>query len=210
VMEELIRGTDLSQAQTEELMEELLKDPNPSVIAAFLVLLRVKGETINEITGLASVMLRKAVPVRTVEGALDIVGTGGDGANTVNISTGACILAAACGASVAKHGSRSSSSACGSADVLETLGVAIDLGPEGVATCVKDVGVGFMLAPRYHPAMKLVAPVRKSLKVKTAFNILGPMLNPARAPHSIVGVYHENLVRKLQFCVTIVFGIFLL
>jgi anthranilate phosphoribosyltransferase len=210
VMEELIRGTDLSQEQTEELMEELLKDPNPSVIAAFLVLLRVKGETINEITGLASVMLRKAVPVHTVEGALDIVGTGGDGANTVNISTGACILAAACGASVAKHGSRSSSSACGSADVLETLGVAIDLGPEGVATCVKDVGVGFMLAPRYHPAMKLVAPVRKSLKVKTAFNILGPMLNPARAPHSIVGVYHENLVRKLQFCVTIVFGIFLL
>jgi anthranilate phosphoribosyltransferase len=205
VMEELIRGTDLSQEQTEELMEELLKDPNPSVIAAFLVLLRVKGETINEITGLASVMLRKAVPVRTVEGALDIVGTGGDGANTVNISTGACILAAACGASVAKHGSRSSSSACGSADVLETLGVAIDLGPKGVATCVKDVGVGFMLAPRYHPAMKLVAPVRKSLKVKTAFNILGPMLNPARAPHSIVGVYHENLVRKLQFCVTIVF-----
>ncbi|KAH9539273.1 hypothetical protein CY35_15G049500 [Sphagnum magellanicum] len=169
VMEELIRGTDLSQAQTEELMEELLKDPNPSVIAAFLVLLRVKGETINEITGLASVMLRKAVPVCTVEGALDIVGTGGDGANTVNISTGACILAAACGASVAK----------------------------GVATCVKDVGVGFMLAPRYHPAMKLVAPVRKSLKVKTAFNILGPMLNPARAPHSIVGVYHENLVEKM-------------
>ncbi|CAK9206209.1 unnamed protein product [Sphagnum troendelagicum] len=197
VMEELIRGTDLSQEQTEELMEELLKDPNPSVIAAFLVLLRVKGETIDEITGLASVMLRKAVPVRTVEGALDIVGTGGDGANTVNISTGACILAAACGASVAKHGSRSSSSACGSADVLETLGVAIDLGPEGVATCVKDVGVGFMLAPRYHPAMKLVAPVRKSLKVKTAFNILGPMLNPARAPHSIVGVYHENLVEKM-------------
>lgn len=142
-------------------------------------------------------MLSRAIPVRTVPGSLDIVGTGGDGANTVNISTGSCILAAACGAKVAKHGSRSSSSACGSADVLETLGVAIDLGPEGVAKCVEDVGVGFMFAPTYHPAMKVVAPVRRSLKIKTAFNILGPMLNPSRAPHSIVGVYHDNLVEKM-------------
>lgn len=197
VLEELIQGTDLTQAQTEEVMETLLADANPAVIGAFLALLRAKGETLDEVTGLASAMLSRAIPVRTIPGSLDIVGTGGDGANTVNISTGSCILAAACGAKVAKHGSRSSSSACGSADVLETLGVAIDLGPEGVAKCVEDVGVGFMFAPRYHPAMKAVAPVRKALKIKTAFNILGPMLNPARAPHSIVGVYHDNLVQRM-------------
>ncbi|KAG0587745.1 hypothetical protein KC19_2G188500 [Ceratodon purpureus] len=197
VLEELIKGTDLTQSQTEGVMETLLADANPAVIGAFLALLRAKGETIDEVTGLASAMLKRAVPVRTIPGSLDIVGTGGDGANTVNISTGSCILAAACGAKVAKHGSRSSSSACGSADVLETLGVAVDLGPEGVAKCVEDVGVGFIFAPRYHPAMKAVAPVRKSLKIKTAFNILGPMLNPSRAPHSIVGVYHENLVQRM-------------
>lgn len=197
VLEVLMQKTNLTQVQTEEVMETLLADANPAVIGAFLALLRAKGETLEEITGLASAMLRRAVPVRTVEGSLDIVGTGGDGANTVNISTGSCILAAACGAKVAKHGSRSSSSACGSADVLETLGVAVDLGPEGVAKCVEDVGMGFMFAPRYHPAMKAVAPVRKALKIKTAFNILGPMLNPSRAPHSIVGVYHENLVERM-------------
>jgi anthranilate phosphoribosyltransferase len=197
VLEELIQGTDLTQSQTEQVMETLLADANPAVIGAFLALLRAKGETLDEVTGLASAMLSRATPVRTVPGSLDIVGTGGDGVNTVNISTGSCILAAACGAKVAKHGSRSSSSACGSADVLEALGVVIDLGPEGVAKCVEDVGVGFMFAPRYHPAMKAVAPVRKSLKIKTAFNILGPMLNPARAPHSIVGVYHDNLVQRM-------------
>ncbi|XP_024400584.1 anthranilate phosphoribosyltransferase, chloroplastic [Physcomitrium patens] len=197
VLEQLIQGTNLTQAQTEEVMETLLADANPAIIGAFLALLRAKGETLDEVTGLASAMLSRAIPVRTVPGSLDIVGTGGDGANTVNISTGSCILAAACGAKVAKHGSRSSSSACGSADVLETLGVAIDLGPEGVAKCVEDVGVGFMFAPTYHPAMKVVAPVRRSLKIKTAFNILGPMLNPSRAPHSIVGVYHDNLVEKM-------------
>ncbi|XP_058227391.1 anthranilate phosphoribosyltransferase, chloroplastic-like isoform X4 [Rhododendron vialii] len=138
---------------------------------------------------------------RRVEGldedGVDIVGTGGDGANTVNISTGASILAAACGAKVAKQGNRSSSSACGSADVLEALGVIIDLDPEGVTRCVKEAGIGFMMAPIYHPAMKIVGPVRKKLKVKTVFNILGPMLNPARVPYAVVGVYKEDLVYKM-------------
>ncbi|XP_058227390.1 anthranilate phosphoribosyltransferase, chloroplastic-like isoform X3 [Rhododendron vialii] len=152
----------------------------------------------NEIVGLARAMIKYS---RRVEGldedGVDIVGTGGDGANTVNISTGASILAAACGAKVAKQGNRSSSSACGSADVLEALGVIIDLDPEGVTRCVKEAGIGFMMAPIYHPAMKIVGPVRKKLKVKTVFNILGPMLNPARVPYAVVGVYKEDLVYKM-------------
>ncbi|KAG5536927.1 hypothetical protein RHGRI_024381 [Rhododendron griersonianum] len=152
----------------------------------------------NEIVGLARAMIKYS---RRVEGldedGVDIVGTGGDGANTVNISTGASILAAACGAKVAKQGNRSSSSACGSADVLEALGVIIDLHPEGVTRCVKEAGIGFMMAPIYHPAMKIVGPVRKKLKVKTVFNILGPMLNPARVPYAVVGVYKEDLVYKM-------------
>ncbi|KAL6973206.1 DNA topoisomerase 2-associated protein pat1 [Sarracenia purpurea var. burkii] len=152
----------------------------------------------NEVVGLARAMIKHS---RRVEGldedGVDIVGTGGDGANTVNISTGASILAAACGAKVAKQGNRSSSSACGSADVLEELGVVIDLHPEGVRRCVKSAGIGFMMAPIYHPAMKIVSPVRKKLKVKTVFNILGPMLNPARVPYAVVGVYKEDMVYKM-------------
>ncbi|KAF6157431.1 hypothetical protein GIB67_004369 [Kingdonia uniflora] len=134
---------------------------------------------------------------RKVEGVsdvVDIVGTGGDGDNTVNISTGDSILAAAAGA---KHGNRSSSSACGSVDVLETLGVVIDMDPGEVKRCVEDAGIGFMMAPKYHPAMKIVGPVRKKLKVKTVFNILGPMLNPARVPFAVAGVYKEELVIKM-------------
>ncbi|CAK9138598.1 unnamed protein product [Ilex paraguariensis] len=142
-------------------------------------------------------MIKLSRKVEGLDSAVDIVGTGGDGANTVNISTGAAILAAACGAKVAKQGNRSSSSACGSADVLEELGVVIDLEPEAVTRCVKEAGIGFMMAPIYHPAMKVVMPVRKKLKVKTVFNILGPMLNPARVPFAVVGVYKEDLVQKM-------------
>eukprot|EP00270_Netrium_digitus_P019557 TRINITY_DN772_c0_g2_i1.p1 TRINITY_DN772_c0_g2~~TRINITY_DN772_c0_g2_i1.p1 ORF type:complete len:370 (+),score=117.96 TRINITY_DN772_c0_g2_i1:133-1110(+) len=179
-------------------MASLLSGADAAQISAFLVLLRAKGETPEEVAGLATAMRSRCVPV-TVEGGnvLDIVGTGGDGANTVNISTGACVLAAACGARVAKHGNRSVSSACGSADVLEKLGVVVDLGPEGVAECVRSAGVGFMFAPRFHPAMKIVAPVRRSLGVKTAFNLLGPMLNPAHAPFALIGVFHQNMVELM-------------
>jgi anthranilate phosphoribosyltransferase len=139
-------------------------------------------------------MRKNALSVDAGENVLDIVGTGGDGVGTVNISTGACIIAAGAGAKVAKHGNRSVSSMCGSADVLEELGVAVDLSPAGVSKCVNEVGMGFMFAPRYHPAMKVVVPIRRSLKVRTVFNILGPMLNPAMAPYALVGVFSEDLV----------------
>ncbi|KAL2459523.1 Anthranilate phosphoribosyltransferase [Forsythia ovata] len=197
LIEGLISGVDLSEAEAEDSLDFLLNGADEALISAFLVLLRAKGETYEEVVGLARAMFRHCKKVEGLNDAVDIVGTGGDGANTVNISTGASILAAACGAKVAKQGNRSSSSACGSADVLEALGVVIDLDPEGVSRCVSETGIGFMMAPIYHPAMKIVRPIRKKLKVKTVFNILGPMLNPAGVPFAVVGVYEENLVHKM-------------
>lgn len=197
LIESLINRKDLSESEAESSLDFLLNEANEALISAFLVLLRAKGETYEEVVGLARAMIKHCKKVDGLVDVVDIVGTGGDGANTVNISTGASILAAACGAKVAKQGNRSSSSACGSADVLETLGVAIDLEPEGVKRCLREAGIGFMMAPKYHPAMKIVGPVRKKLKVKTVFNILGPMLNPARASFAVVGVYAENLVLKM-------------
>lgn len=196
-IEALIDKRDLTEVEMESVMENLINSGDTAQISAFLVLLRAKGETFEEVSAIARAMISRCIPVEGVGGAFDIVGTGGDGANTVNISTAACILSAACGAKVAKQGNRSSSSACGSADVLEAFGVVIDLGAKGVAKCVNELGIGFMMAPKFHPAMKVVAPVRRSLKVKTIFNILGPMLNPARVPYAVVGVYHANLVLKM-------------
>ena len=192
LIERLCDGESLTEKEAEESMDALL-DADPAQISAFLVLLRAKGETGAEMAGLARAMKARGVPVSAGDDVLDIVGTGGDDAGTVNISTGSCILAAAAGAKVAKHGNRSVSSLCGSADVLDALGVAVDLGPEGVAKCVEEVGMGFMFAPRYHPSMKAVAPVRKALKVRTAFNLLGPMLNPASSKYALVGVYTPDL-----------------
>jgi len=192
LIERLCEGEDLTEAETEASLDALL-DADPAQISAFLVLLRAKGETAAEMAGMARAMQARSVQVFAGEDVLDIVGTGGDDAGTVNISTGSCILAAAAGAKVAKHGNRSVSSLCGSADVLEALGVAVDLGPEGVAQCVQEVGMGFMYAPRYHPSMAAVGPVRKALKVRTAFNLLGPMLNPARSKYALVGVYTPDL-----------------
>ncbi|CAH9104409.1 unnamed protein product [Cuscuta europaea] len=198
LIEALISGKDLTESEAEESLEFLLDGADEALISAFLVLLRAKGETYEEVVGMARAMIKQCRRVEGLEGAVvDIVGTGGDGVNTVNISTGASILAAACGAKVAKQGNRSSSSACGSADVLEALGVAIELDPEGVKKCVNEAGIGFMMSPIYHPAMKIVSPVRKKLKVKTIFNILGPMLNPARVPFAVIGVSKENLVYKM-------------
>ncbi|XP_057804512.1 anthranilate phosphoribosyltransferase, chloroplastic-like [Salvia miltiorrhiza] len=197
LIETLISGVDLSEAEAEASLDFLLDGADEALISAFLVLLRAKGETYEEVVGLARAMVKHCRKVEGLVDAVDIVGTGGDGANTVNISTGASILAAASGARVAKQGNRSSSSACGSADVLEALGVAISLEPEGVRRCVNEAGIGFMMAPIYHPAMKIVRPVRSKLKVKTVFNILGPMLNPARVPFAVVGVYTEDLVHKM-------------
>ncbi|XP_024437669.1 anthranilate phosphoribosyltransferase, chloroplastic isoform X2 [Populus trichocarpa] len=197
LIESLINKVDLSESEAEASLDYLLDDASEALISAFLVLLRAKGETFEEVVGLARAMFKHARKVEGLVDAVDIVGTGGDGANTVNISTGASILAAACGAKVAKQGNRSSSSACGSADVLEELGVVIDLDPEGVSRCVNEAGIGFMMSPKYHPAMKIVSPVRKKLKIKTIFNILGPMLNPASVPFAVVGVFHEDLVLKM-------------
>jgi len=158
--------------------------------------LRVKKETIGEITAAAQVMreFSTKVQVADTKHMVDIVGTGGDGSHTFNISTCSMFVVAAAGAKVSKHGGRSVSSKSGSADVLESLGVQINLPPDQIAACLKDVGIGFMFAPNHHPAMKNVAPVRKELGVRTLFNILGPLTNPAGAPNILMGVFHPDLV----------------
>ena len=169
---------------------------SPVMMAALLVGLRVKKETIGEITAAAQVMREFSTKVNVVDRThlVDIVGTGGDGSHTFNISTCSMFVAAACGARVSKHGNRGVSSKSGSADVLETLGVPMTLAPEAVARCIADTGIGFMFAPNHHPAMKNVAPVRRELGVRTLFNILGPLTNPADAPNILMGVFHPDLV----------------
>ena len=169
---------------------------SPVMIAAFTAGLRVKKETIGEITAAAQVMREFSTKVHVADKThlVDIVGTGGDGSHTFNISTCAMFVAAAAGAKVSKHGGRSVSSKSGSADVMESLGVNINLSPAAIAQCIADVGVGFMFAPNHHPAMKNVAPVRKEMGIKTLFNLLGPLTNPANAPNILMGVFHSDLV----------------
>ncbi len=166
------------------------------MMAALITGLRVKKETIGEITAAAQVMREFSTKVHVADKThlVDIVGTGGDGSHTFNISTCSMFVAAAAGAKVSKHGGRSVSSKSGSADVMESLGVNINLSPERIAQCIADVGVGFMFAPNHHPAMKNVAPVRKELGIKTIFNLLGPLTNPASAPNILMGVFHPDLV----------------
>ena len=168
----------------------------PLMTAAILTGLRVKKETIGEITAAAQVMREFSTKVEVADPThlVDIVGTGGDGSHTFNISTCAMFVAAAAGARVSKHGGRSVSSKSGSADVLENLGVNINLTPADIAQCIAETGIGFMFAPNHHPAMKNVAPIRKELGVRTIFNILGPLTNPASAPHILMGVFHPDLV----------------
>ena len=169
---------------------------SPVLMAALITGLRVKKETIGEITAAAQVMREFSTKVNVPDKThlVDIVGTGGDGSHTFNISTCSMFVAAAAGAKVSKHGGRSVSSKSGSADVMEALGVNINLKPEAIAQCVAQVGVGFMFAPNHHPAMKNVAPVRRELGIKTIFNILGPLTNPAGAPNILMGVFHPDLV----------------
>jgi anthranilate phosphoribosyltransferase len=169
---------------------------SPVMMAALITGLRVKKETIGEITAAAQVMREFSTKVHVADktNMVDIVGTGGDGSHTFNISTCSMFVAAAAGAKVSKHGGRSVSSKSGSADVMESLGVNINLKPEAIAQCIAQVGVGFMFAPNHHPAMKNVAPVRKELGIKTIFNILGPLTNPAGAPNILMGVFHPDLV----------------
>jgi anthranilate phosphoribosyltransferase len=169
---------------------------SPVMMAALITGLRVKKETIGEITAAAQVMREFSTKVHVANPThlVDIVGTGGDGSHTFNISTCSMFVAAAAGARVSKHGGRSVSSKSGSADVMEALGVYINLAPEAIARCIEEVGVGFMFAPNHHPAMKNVAPIRRELGVRTIFNILGPLTNPASAPNILMGVFHSDLV----------------
>ena len=179
------------------LMRQIMRgEVSPVMLAAIATGLRVKKETIGEITAAAEVMreLSTKVPVADTSALVDIVGTGGDGAHTFNISTCSMFVAAGAGARCAKHGGRSVSSKSGAADVLEALGVNINLPPEQIARCISETGMGFMFAPNHHPAMKNVAPVRKEMGVRTIFNILGPLTNPAGAPNIVMGVFHPDLV----------------
>ncbi len=179
------------------LMRMIMKgEVSPVLMAALITGLRVKKETIGEITAAAQVMREFSTKVHVADKThlVDIVGTGGDGSHTFNISTCSMFVAAAAGAKVSKHGGRSVSSKSGSADVLESLGVNINLSPEAIARCIDEVGIGFIFAPNHHPAMKNVAPVRRELGIKTIFNILGPLTNPASAPNILMGVFHPDLV----------------
>jgi len=197
---QLVNGVSLSEADAAAVMEEIMTGvATPAQLGAFLTALRIKGETIDELTGLARVMRAKAVHVALPDGLapVDTCGTGGDNAGTLNVSTGAGLLTAAAGQPVAKHGNRAATSRCGSADVLEALGVRIDLGPDQVARCVEEAGFGFMFAPAYHPAMKHVGPARREIGVRTVFNILGPLTNPAGAPYQILGVADPALLTKM-------------
>ena len=180
-----------------DLVRQIMRgEVSPLMTGAILTGLRVKKETVDEIAGAATVMreFARTVDVADRRHLVDIVGTGGDGANTFNISTASMFVAAAAGARIAKHGGRSVSSSSGSADVLEALGVNIELSPEQVAQCIAETGIGFMYAPIHHPAMKVVAPVRRELGVRTLFNILGPLTNPAGADNILMGVFHPDLV----------------
>ena len=190
----LLRREDLAAADTSWVMDRVLSDDaTPAQLAGFLVALRAKGETSTEVSGLAAAMLRHArrltVPVR----AVDVVGTGGDRAHTVNISTMAAVVVAAAGAPVVKHGNRAATSACGAADVLQALGVVIDLAPGRVADCVAEVGIGFCFAPVFHPAMRHAGPVRSQLGVPTTLNVLGPLTNPAQPAAGLVGCADARL-----------------
>jgi len=194
----------LSEHEAAAVMEEIMTGvATPSQMGAFLTALRLRpgGESVEEIAGMARVMRDKAVRVHLdesiAEHALDTCGTGGDGSGTFNVSTAAGIVAAAAGASIAKHGNRSATSRCGSADVLEALGAKIDLGPEQVSRCVQEVGFGFMFAPAYHPAMKHVGPTRREIGIRTVFNILGPLTNPAHTRYQVLGVADGSLLRKM-------------
>jgi len=192
LLNRLIAGEDLAPAEVEDFFGAVMDGGvDGSVTAAILVALRMKGETGPEVAAAARVMRARSltVPIRDPERAVDTCGTGGDGAETINISTAAALVAAASGVLVAKHGNRSVSSRCGSADVLEAAGVRLDIGPEAIARLHDEVGIAFLFAPRLHPAMKAVMPVRRALGVRTVFNLLGPLTNPAGVGRQVIGVW---------------------
>lgn len=197
----LLDNNELFYDEMTDLMRQIMGgEVAPEVIAAILIGLRVKVESVSEITAAASVMREFAtkVPVQDSHHLIDIVGTGGDNAHTFNISTTSMFVAAAAGAKIAKHGGRSVSSSSGSADIIEAMGAALTMSPEQVSECIQQIGIGFMFAPNYHNSMRYVAPVRRSLGVRTIFNILGPLTNPAGATNQLLGVFHIDLVGILS------------
>ncbi len=194
----LVSGKSLTSEDASKVMEEIMQgEATPAQFGAFVTALRLKGETVDEIVGLARTMRARAIPV-TIDGlVVDTCGTGGDGSSTFNISTTAAFVAAGAGLKVAKHGNRAMSSQCGSADVLEALGIKIDLTAEQVQKCLEEVGIGFMFAPSFHPAMKYAAVPRREIGIRTIFNILGPLTNPAGAKAQVLGVAEDSLVEKM-------------
>src|ERR1039457_1900874 len=209
----VVERQDLTEAEMIDVMDQIMSGETTSAqVAAFITALRMKGETVEEITGAARVMRDKVTPIRVgrnvldidrddinidQETILDVVGTGGCGTNTFNISTTVAFVVSACGVKVAKHGNRAVSSTCGSADVLEALGVNLDITPEVVENCIKSIGIGFLFAPALHGAMKHAIGPRREIGIRTIFNILGPLTHPAGADCQVMGVYHRDLVEKL-------------
>jgi anthranilate phosphoribosyltransferase len=203
-LRKLVAGSNLSREEAQAAMRTLVDgDATPSQIAGFAIALRMKGETAEEIAGLTHVMREAATRVNAGPDVVDVVGTGGDGAGTFNISTLSAFVVASAGGQVAKHGNRSVTSACGAADCLEALGVAIDLPPQGVVRCVAETGFGFMFAPLYHPAMRHAVVPRREIGVRTVFNILGPLSNPARASRQLTGVAVPGLGATLARVLTL-------
>lgn len=199
ILSKLSFSEDLTQAEAESALHLIMQgDAESDQIAAFLTGMRIKGETVSELTGFVKVLREKSVKVNVdTTNAIDLVGTGGDKSGTFNISTVSAFVTAAAGVPVIKHGNRSASSKCGSADVLEHLGVAIELGSEGVEQVFNEVGMAFMFAPMFHPAMKYVMPTRRALGFRTFFNILGPMANPAGVRRYVIGAYNKDVAEKM-------------
>ena len=195
---QIVSGQDLTEEEAKKSMDEIMDgEATPAQIGSFITALRIKGETVDEITGMAITMRQKSLKVQ-VDGALvDTAGTGGDGQNTINVSTAAALVAAASGVRVAKHGNRAASSACGSADVLEASGVNIDLNPKEVGQCIEKVGFGFMFAQVFHPAMRHAGGPRREIGIRTVFNILGPLTNPAGADAQLLGVSSPSIGEKM-------------
>ena len=197
-IETVVSGGSLSMEESAATMREIMDgEATAAQLGAFLAALRMKGETPEEVAGMATVMREKALPLDVDGPLVDTCGTGGDGKGTFNVSTAAAFVAAAAGLRVAKHGNRAASGTCGSADVLEALGVRIDLDPAGVKRCIEEVGIGFMFAPTFHPAMRHAAPVRREIGIRTVFNILGPLTNPAHAQRQLIGIADPALGEKM-------------
>ncbi len=198
-IEHVVKKVDLTQDEMRQVFDEIMSGKaTPAQIGSFITALRMKGETVDEITAAARVMREKSLRINVGEETIiDTCGTGGSGTNTFNISTTVAFVVAGCGLKVAKHGNRSASSQCGSADVLESLGVKLDIGPEAVERCIRQIGIGFLYAPLFHNAMKYAITPRKEIGIRTIFNILGPLCNPANATSQVLGVYEPSLTETL-------------